>query len=133
VDQDVDVGKRLLEMAGRGRFHPRADDARWTVEGRWRWNRVDGGQRQSRTIIVVHSRGIVSVTFQDPVGLQMAMDDGVNVALFLGFMNVLGRRDGKQSHHRAQHAGEKLGRVHEAMVSDCRTRHQSRGFTDDGS
>jgi hypothetical protein len=44
---------------------------------------------------------------QDPVRLQVAVNDGVNMTLFLGFMHVLGRYDGKQSHRGTEYAGEK--------------------------
>jgi hypothetical protein len=107
VNQEVDIGKRPLEIARRGRFHPGTDDARRTVEGQRRRNRVDRGERESRTIIVVHRRVVFGVMLQDPVGLQMAVNDSVNMTLFLGFMHVLGRCDGKQSHRCDEYAGEK--------------------------
>jgi hypothetical protein len=107
VNQDVDIGKRPLEIARRGRFHPGADDARRIGESQRCRNRVDRGQRESRTIIVVHRRVVFGVMLQDPVGFQMAVNDGVNVTLFLGFMYVLGRYDGKQSHRSDEYAGEK--------------------------
>jgi hypothetical protein len=37
----------------------------------------------------------------------MAVNDGVNMTLFLGFMHVLGRYDGKQSHRCDEYAREK--------------------------
>jgi hypothetical protein len=107
VNQDVEIGERPLETLRRGRLHPRTDDARRTVEGQRCRNSVDRGQRESRTIIVVHRRVVFGVMLQDPVLLQMAVNDGVNMTLFLGFMHMLGRCDGKQSHRDTEDAGEK--------------------------
>jgi hypothetical protein len=106
VNQDVDIGKRPLEIARRGRFHPGTDDARRTVEGQRRRNRVDRGQRESGSIIVVHRRVVFGAMLQDPMLLQMAVNDGVNMTLLLGFKHVLGRYDGKQSRRCDEYAGE---------------------------
>ena len=40
---------------------------------------------------------VVRAMFQNRMGLQMTMNDDVNEPVFLGFVHVLGRRDGKQS------------------------------------
>jgi hypothetical protein len=41
------------------------------------------------------------VIVENAVGLQMAMNDGMNVSFFLGFVDVLGRNHGEQPQHDA--------------------------------
>ena len=106
-------------------FYPRADNAHRTGERYWGRNRVDRGQRERRAVIIIQGRLVFGVMLQDPVGLQVAVDDRVNMPLFLGFVHVLGRRDGKQSRRDGQNAGDKHRGLHGPMVSDCRTRHQA--------
>ena len=56
----------------------------------------------------LHSRFAVGwfrcVMFEEAMRLQVTMNQRLNVAVFLGFMHVLGRHDGEQSQRGAQHA-----------------------------
>jgi hypothetical protein len=52
------------------------------------------------------------VMFQDAMRLQVTMNQRLNVAVLLGFMHVLGRRDGEQSQRGTQHARKNPGQLH---------------------
>jgi hypothetical protein len=110
VNQGFYVNHRSRGRRGRWRFDPRAHDSRRTGNDQRRRDFVNRSQRQDRSIVIVQ-RGLVIrvVMVENAVGLQMAMNDGMNVSLFLGLVDVLGRDHGEQPQHDAERSGEEPG------------------------
>jgi len=61
---------------------------------------------------------VFGVMFQAAVRLQMTMNDQVCVAVFLAFVHVLRRNDGKQPHRSAQDTDENSGPAHGTILSE---------------
>ena len=112
MDQNVHVGERSVESPSRRRFDQSCDDLRWTPDKQRCGNRVNRCQRPNWAVIVVDGR-VFGMMFQDAVGFQVAMNDDMEVALLLGFVDVLRWGDREQPHRSAQHAREKRRNVHD--------------------
>jgi hypothetical protein len=113
VNQNFAVRERPIEPARLRRFNHRTHDSRWAVDRRQHRDAVDVGQRENGVVVVVVDRmGFGCVMFEQAMRLQVTMNQRLNVAVFLSFVHVLGRRDGEQSQPSAQHDCENPGHFH---------------------
>ena len=97
MNQQIDVGEGPFEHREFRRLDPRTDDLWRRGCERPEWDGVDRGQRKDRAVLVVQLWVVVGMMlFEDAVRLQMTMNDRVNVALLLGFVNVFRRSDWEQ-------------------------------------
>ena len=97
MNQVLNVDKPAFDSLSRRRLDRRAQAAwRWSGE-EWRRlnrNRIDRGQRENRMFVIIDCpRMRANLTADNAVRLKMTMDDQVYVALFSGFVHVLGRND----------------------------------------
>lgn len=99
MNQDLYIRERLVDAFRSGWFSQLGDDAGWWAQYDRRCRYVvDRFQRKNGLIVlIVYRRMVIGVTVRDAVRCQMAMDDRVNMPLFIGFVHMLGRNDGKQS------------------------------------
>lgn len=113
MNQNLTVRERPIEPARLRRFDHRTHDSRWAVDRRQHRDAVDARQRENGVVVVVVYRmGFRCVMFQEAMRLQVTMNQRLNVAVFLSFVHVLGRRDGEQAQRNAQHARKNPGQLH---------------------
>ena len=62
------------------------------------------------------SRMPIRAVFEEPVIVQMAVDNDLKMSLFFGLVDVLSGGEGQHPHHQRQGRRERSERPHAAMV-----------------